>query len=145
MAEQKKKQLTRQQVMFCNYYLETGNAYQSALKAGYSEQTADKKSYALLQKPEIQEYLEKQRAKMDKTNIMTIEQIQEFWTNVITNGKYDIKDRLKATELLGKSLGSFIDRVESKNHNTNEVVFIDDISQENVEEEVENEQDSENE
>ena len=35
------KQLTPQQAKFCSYYIETGNARQSALNAGYSESTAN--------------------------------------------------------------------------------------------------------
>ena len=35
------KQLTPQQAKFCSYYIETGNARQSALSAGYSVSTAN--------------------------------------------------------------------------------------------------------
>ena len=35
------KQLTPQQAKFCSYYIESGNARQSALNAGYSESTAN--------------------------------------------------------------------------------------------------------
>jgi len=35
------KQLTPQQAKFCSYYIESGNARQSALSAGYSESTAN--------------------------------------------------------------------------------------------------------
>ena len=35
------KQLTPQQARFCSYYIESGNARQSALNAGYSESTAN--------------------------------------------------------------------------------------------------------
>ena len=35
------KQLTPQQAKFCSYYIETVNARQSALNAGYSESTAN--------------------------------------------------------------------------------------------------------
>lgn len=36
----KKRKLTPKQQAFADYYIETGNATQSALKAGYSENTA---------------------------------------------------------------------------------------------------------
>ena len=35
------KQLTPQQARFCSYYIESGNGKQSALKAGYSDSTAN--------------------------------------------------------------------------------------------------------
>ena len=42
-------------------------------------------------------------------HIATINEIQGFWTNVMQSNKFDIKDRLRASELLGKSIGAFDD------------------------------------
>ena len=40
-------------------------------------------------------------------HIATINEIQGFWTNVMDSNRYDIKDRLRASELLAKSIGAF--------------------------------------
>ena len=40
-------------------------------------------------------------------HIATINEIQGFWTNVMDSNRYDIKDRLRASELLAKSIGGF--------------------------------------
>ena len=50
------KQLTLQQQRFCDEYLVSFNAFQSALKAGYSESTARK--CGLLHLPKVQAYLQ---------------------------------------------------------------------------------------
>lgn len=50
--------LTPKQKAFADYYIETGNATQSAIKAGYSKKTASETGYENLRKPHILEYIE---------------------------------------------------------------------------------------
>ena len=49
------KQLTPQQARFCSYYIESGNAYESAIKSGYSKSTANNATSALLKNEGIEE------------------------------------------------------------------------------------------
>ena len=42
--------LTDKQKMFIEYFSQTGNATQSAIKAGYSEKTAEQQGYELKNK-----------------------------------------------------------------------------------------------
>ena len=49
------KQLTPQQAKFCSYYIETGNAYQSAIDAGYSKSTANNATALLVKNRGIAE------------------------------------------------------------------------------------------
>ena len=64
--------LNRRQKAFADNYIKTGNAYQSALQAGYSESYAKTDSHRLLENPKIKGYilertgkiLEKQEEKM---------------------------------------------------------------------------------
>lgn len=51
--------LTPKQQAFADYYIETGNATQSAIKAGYSEKTARFIGAENLTKPNILKYIEK--------------------------------------------------------------------------------------
>jgi phage terminase small subunit len=46
------KQLTPQQAKFCSYYIESGNAYESAIKSGYSKSTANNATALLVRKNE---------------------------------------------------------------------------------------------
>lgn len=45
--------MTPRQIAFCNHYLETRNAWRSALAAGYSRSTAAKSCWRIMQHPEV--------------------------------------------------------------------------------------------
>ena len=49
------KQLTPQQAKFCSYYIESGNAYESAIKSGYSKSTANNATALLVKNRGIAE------------------------------------------------------------------------------------------
>lgn len=49
--------LTDKQRLFCHYYMQSFNAYQAAIKAGYSEKSAYQIGYQLLQKTSVKAYL----------------------------------------------------------------------------------------
>ena len=49
------KQLTPQQAKFCSLYIETGNAYQSAIDSGYSKSTANNATALLVKNRGIAE------------------------------------------------------------------------------------------
>ena len=50
-------ELTEKQRLFCIYYMQSFNATQSAIKAGYSRDTAYQIGFENLRKPKIKEYL----------------------------------------------------------------------------------------
>ncbi|MGL5190579.1 MAG: terminase small subunit [Cetobacterium sp.] len=49
-------ELTDKQRLFCIYYMQSFNATQSAIKAGYSRETAKEIGYENLTKPHIKKY-----------------------------------------------------------------------------------------
>lgn len=51
------RDLTPKQEKFAENYIASGNATQSAISAGYSENTASEQGYDNLRKPQIQEYI----------------------------------------------------------------------------------------
>jgi len=106
------KKLTVKQRKFVNAY--DGNASRAALAAGYSEKTAHQMGYENLKKPEIIEAIKKRLLGDTEKLIMSREERQNFWTRVALGLEpgTDMKDRLKATELLGKSQADFIDKVK---------------------------------
>ena len=59
------RKLTPKQRKFADQYILTGNARQSAIKAGYSEKTASEIASENLNKPNIVEYIEKQLTELD--------------------------------------------------------------------------------
>ena len=57
------------------------------------------------------------RAAVVATTILDAIQCQEFWSHIICDDSKDTRDRLRASELLGKAQGDFIERTENKNLN----------------------------
>lgn len=49
---------------------------------------------------------------MSNERIASITERQEFWTAVMRDDSVETKDRLKASEILGKAHGDFIKRIE---------------------------------
>ena len=90
-----------------------GNAEKSAIKAGYSEKYARGNAYKLVARKDVQEYMAYLRylQETDPCNpalhIATLNEIQSFWTNIMNGTRYEVKDRLRASELLAKSQGAF--------------------------------------
>lgn len=90
-----------------------GNAEQSAIKAGYSEKYARGNAYKLVARKDVQEYMAYLRY-LQETNpasptlhIASLNEIQSFWTNVMNDARWEMKDRLRASESLAKSKGAF--------------------------------------
>jgi phage terminase small subunit len=105
--------LTAKQRKFINFY--EGNATQAAIKAGYSKKTAYRTGADNLRKPQIKEALKNREEKEAGPLIANRQERQRFWTAVVRNKlpkvKVKIYDRLKASELLGKSEADFTERV----------------------------------
>jgi phage terminase small subunit len=126
--------MTPKQRRFIEVY--TGNATKAAIAAGYSKKTAYSIGQELLTKPEIMERIQEREAQRLSECIASREERQEFWTSTMRNGGEKIADRLKASELLAKSNGDFLERVEANISQagppTIQVVFTDDPDDEEV-------------
>ena len=116
------KQLTTKQRLFVQYY--TGNSAEAARKAGYKDKRADAIGYENLRKPEIIEAIRNRQEIEERPHIMSREERQAFWSEVAKSSEQDMKDRLKASELLGKSEGDFLDRIKLSGDATEPVRFI---------------------
>ena len=107
--------LNEKQRLFCEYYINSNNAYQSAINAGYKESTAKAKSGEWLKEERIQDYLDVLRKKVNKKrNIANTEDILEFWTSTMMDEDETKKNRLDASKLIAQSMGMFVQRVENK-------------------------------
>lgn len=97
------------QKLFCEYYLGEckGNAEKAAIKAGYKADYARQSAYKLLQNTQIKQYVAEKSAEAATKNIATIQEIQTFWTVIMTSEGVSMKHRLRASELLAKALGAF--------------------------------------
>lgn len=106
--------LNARQKAFCEYYVASGNATESAVKAGYSEKYAGQNSDKLLKNTNIQIYIEELNKKVKDKRIADITEVKEFWTDVLRNNDAKMQDRLKASEYIAKTNGAFLDKVEVK-------------------------------
>jgi phage terminase small subunit len=107
--------LTEKQKRFCDYYIKTANAAQSAIEAGYSKKTAKQMGAENLAKPYLSEYIQKRNKELENERIAGIQEVKEFWTKVLRSQHFEevnIRDKLKASEYIAKVNGAFIDKVE---------------------------------
>ncbi len=113
--------LTERQRRFCEAYSSNGgNGLDAARQAGYKR--PDPQGAENLGKPSIKAAIEKLRLATTNAAIMTRQERQAFWTQVARSKDQDMKDRLKASELLGKSQGDFINRTEITGANGGPIV-----------------------
>ncbi|WP_314395173.1 terminase small subunit [Leptotrichia shahii] len=127
--------LTEKQKRFADYYIETGNITEAAVKAGYSKKTARVIGQENLQKPAIKSYIDEKLETMQDERTASAKEVLEFLTKsmrgeldeevVVVEGTGDgtseartvkkqigLRDRIKSAELLGKRYRLFTDKVE---------------------------------
>ena len=136
--------LNEKQKAFADYYIESLNAYESAKRAGYSEAYAKSQSYKLLENVGIKNYIDERMESKDNYRIASQDEILQILTDIArgiteeevvqfsqlgeelrTTRKPTIKDRMKASELLGKRYRLFVDKAELEI--TEPITIIDDI------------------
>ena len=111
--------MTAKQQLFVEAY--AGNATEAAIQAGYSAKTAHSIGEENLRNPEIQKAIQSGQAQRSGVLIASREARQTFWTATMGDAEQPMRDRLKASELLGRSEGDFLERVEHSGAVTTEV------------------------
>ena len=112
--------LNARQKSFCEFYVASGNATESAIKAGYKEKNARFIGSENLTKTNIKNYIKELQEKAKTSRIMTATERREFLTEVIKNGNEKVQDRLKALDILNKMDGEYIEKMQlSGQVNTN--------------------------
>ena len=107
--------LTAKQQKFCDYYIETGNgseSYKRAYTSCKKDDTARVNASKLLTNANIIEYIEERNKLLESDRIADMKEVKEFWTTTMRNESVEDKDRLKASELIAKTNGAFLDKVE---------------------------------
>ena len=117
--------MTQKQTKFIDAYMgeAAGNATEAAKLAGYSKKTAYSIGQENLKKPEILQEINK-RSESDPLTTSRIER-QRWWSSVVRDETAEMKDRLRASELLARSQGDFITKVESESELRVQVVYED--------------------
>lgn len=122
--------LSPKQRAFCDYYIETGNAEESAVRAGYSKAYARGNAHKLVANSCNKKYIEQRMKELESKRIADAEEVLQYLTSVlraettqqvpitykdgfeITDIEPSVKDRVRAAELLGKRYALFTDKVE---------------------------------
>jgi phage terminase small subunit len=139
--------LTEKQKRFADYYIETGNATESAKRAGYSEKTAKSIGQENLTKPDIKSYINEKIAEKDSKRIAKQDEVLEYLTSIMRGeqreqvlkgvgmGEQEIDEidvpsnqRIRAAELLGKRYGIWTEKQDI--NIAGAVQFVDDIGDE---------------
>ena len=125
--------LNEKQKAFANYYIESLNATESYAKAyECSYNTARTNGARLLAKANIKKYIDEVMSAKDESRIASQDEILQILTDIArgiteeevvqfsqlgeelrTTRKPTIKDRMKASELLGKRYRMWVDKVEA--------------------------------
>lgn len=123
--------MNERQKRFADEYIISGNAYQSAIKAGYSPKYAKTDAHKLLENTRIKSYIDERLAQLESEKIADQQEVLKYLSavmrgemteqtlksvgesgQVITEIDVGAKDRIKAAELLGKRYRLWTDKSE---------------------------------
>ena len=127
--------LTEKQKRFADYYIETGNATESARRAGYKGKNINNVASENLAKVGVKSYIDEKLKILQDERIASAKEVLEFLTKsmrgeldeeiVVVEGTGDgtsearkikkqigLRERIKSAELLGKRYRLFTDKVE---------------------------------
>lgn len=117
--EELAQKLTKKERIFADEYVKTTNGTQSAIKAGYAENSASVTGSKMLRKPKVRQYIDAVMNERSKNTIATADEVLEYLTKVMNGEEKDafgldvsVADRTKAAELLGKRHMLFTDKVK---------------------------------
>ena len=102
--------LTTKQRRFVEAY--DGNATQAAIAAGYSQKIARQMGQVNMTKRVILAEIKSRETIRSTPLIASRAERQQFWSSVMRDKEQQMRDRLKAAELLGKSEADFVERQE---------------------------------
>ena len=104
--------LTDKQKLFCNYYMQSFNAYQAAIKAGYSKNYAISQSYKLLENVGIKKYLNQLKEQQKSEFLLSQERILNKHSQIAFS---DINDYINADGTLKENTdGTLIKKITVK-------------------------------
>lgn len=109
------------QKAFADYYIETGNATESAKRAGYSEKTAYSMGNRMLKNVEVSTYIAERTAPTEQKRIATGDEVMEFLTAVMRGeikDAFDLPPSLADRKDAAKELAKRTVDIEARKANT---------------------------
>lgn len=124
--------LTEKQIKFIEEYMKCGNGTESAIKAGYSEQTAYSQASRLLSNVKVQDELKARRSQIEQelrqqfvSDALTARKVM---INILNDKEASDRDKLTAAkDLLDRAGFKPTDKTEisGKDGSALEIVFVD--------------------
>lgn len=109
-----KEKLNARQKKFAEYYAQSGNAAESARRAGYSKSYAEHRTDEMLRNVDISEYIKELSDKLKDERILSAKDRQLILSEIAKNENHieDTSDVIKAIDLLNKMTGEYLNKVE---------------------------------
>lgn len=101
-------ELTQRQRAFAESYARHGIAERAAIEAGYSRNTARAQSARLLANVGIAHHIASLASRATDSAVADIAERRAFWTAAMRNTNAELRDRLRASEILARAAGDFI-------------------------------------
>ena len=110
--------LTPKQQKWIDEYIKCDDYTTASRNAGYTGTDTTLKNMGYQNSIKFKELLDARRLEISEQisnkNIAELEDIFEYWTRTFKDSSEDTRDRIKASELLAKAKGGFIEKKEVK-------------------------------
>lgn len=112
------------QEKFCQLMAAGGKTQeQAAIEAGYSERSARQQAARLLTNDNICDRMNKLRGIQEEEVADELRRLKDFWLDVMEDEEERMNDRLKASELYGKSIAAFVEKREVSGKDGEPITF----------------------
>lgn len=112
------------QEKFCQLMATGGKTQeQAAIEAGYSERSARQQAARLLTKDNICDRMNELRGIQEEEVADELRRLKDFWLDVMEDEEERMNDRLKASELYGKSIAAFVEKREVSGKDGEPITF----------------------
>lgn len=108
-----KEKLNERQKKFAEYYAQSGNTVQSAIKAGYSDNYANANACKLLENVRVAEYIKELSEKFQDERILNAKERQAMLSDIAKDKENTPTDRIRAIDTLNKMTGEYTVKVDT--------------------------------
>ena len=127
---QKGDKLTEKQERWLDEYIKCNDYTTASRNAGYTGSNDNLRAIGYQNSLKFKDLLAERRQELSKEiksdTIASLEEIFEYWTETFKDEYVKNSDRLKASELLAKAKGGFVEKVEVKKVDTDWFIDEDD-------------------
>lgn len=112
------------QEKFCQLMAAGGKTQeQAAIEAGYPERSARQQAARLLTNDNICDRMNELRGIQEEEVADELRRLKDFWLDVMEDEEERMNDRLKASELYGKSIAAFVEKREVSGKDGEPITF----------------------